>query len=177
MTWPVLYGCETWALTLRQEQRLRMSQNKVPSLLHSPVTGEWRRLHKEGLYYLYSSPNIIRVFKSSIIRWAGYVERVGDRRGACRALVGKPEGKSQLEVLGIGGRILLKLFLQKVEWGGMDWIRMAWERDRWRAFVNAVMNLRVPYIAVNFLTSWEPVSFWGRTLLHGVSQWISKLMC
>jgi hypothetical protein len=66
----------------------------------------------------------------SRMRWAGHVERVGDRIGAYGALVGKPEGENQFEVLGIGGKILLKLFLQEVGWGGMDWIRMAQKRDR-----------------------------------------------
>ena len=93
-----------------------MSQNKVPREIFVPerdeVTREWRSLCNEGLYYMYSSPNIIRVVKSRIMVWAGRVERVGDRRGAYRALVLKTEGERQLEVLGVGGRILLKLFLQ-----------------------------------------------------------------
>jgi hypothetical protein len=60
------------------------------------VTGEWRRLHNEELYGLYSSPNIIRVIKSRRLRWAGHVVRMGERRGAYRALVGKPEGRRSL---------------------------------------------------------------------------------
>ena len=95
-----------------------MSHKKVPREIFVPerdeVTGEWGRLHNEGLYYMYFSPNIILVIKSGIMRWAGHMERVGDRRVAYRALVGKPEGESQFEVLGVGGRLILKLFLQEV---------------------------------------------------------------
>jgi hypothetical protein len=60
------------------------------------VTGEWRRLHNKELYALYSSPNIIRVMKSRRLRWAGHVAHMGERRGAYRALVGKPEKRRPL---------------------------------------------------------------------------------
>jgi hypothetical protein len=96
----VLYGCETWSLTLREECRLRVFENKVLRRIFGPkrdeVTGEWRRLHNKELYALYSSPNIIRVIKPRRLRWAGHVARIGERRGAYRALVGKPEGRRPL---------------------------------------------------------------------------------
>jgi hypothetical protein len=60
------------------------------------VTGDWRKLHNEELYKLYSSTNIIRMIKSRRMRWAGHVERMGAKRNACRILVGKPEGKRPL---------------------------------------------------------------------------------
>jgi hypothetical protein len=96
----VLYGCESWSLTLREECRLRVLENKVLRRIFGPkrdeVTGEWRRLHNKELYALYSSPNIIRVIKSRTLRWAGHVARMGERRGAYRALVRKPEGRRSL---------------------------------------------------------------------------------
>jgi hypothetical protein len=85
---------------LREERRLRVFENKVLRRIFGPkrdeVRGEWRRLHNKELYALYSSPNIIRVMKSRRLRWAGNVARMGERRGAYRALVGKPEGRRPL---------------------------------------------------------------------------------
>ena len=76
----VLYGCETWSLTLREEHRLRVFENRVLRRIFGPkrdgVTGEWRKLHNEELNDLYSSPNIVRVIKSRILRWAGHVARM-----------------------------------------------------------------------------------------------------
>jgi hypothetical protein len=96
----VLYGCESWSLTLREECRLSVFENKVLRRIFGPkrdeVTGEWRRLHNKELYALYSSPNINRVIKSKRLRWAGHVARMGERRGTYRALVGKPEGTRPL---------------------------------------------------------------------------------
>ena len=96
----VLYGCETWSLTLWEELRLRMFENRVLRRIFGPkrdeVTGEWRKLHNEELNDLYSSPNIVRVIKSRRMRWVGHVARMGERRGVYRVLVGKPEGKRLL---------------------------------------------------------------------------------
>ena len=81
----VLYGSETWSLTLIDELRLRMSENRVLSRMFGPkrdeVTGEWRKLHSEELNNLYCSPNIVRVIKSRRMRWAGHVARMGEGRG------------------------------------------------------------------------------------------------
>jgi hypothetical protein len=93
----VLYGCESWSLKLREECRLRVFENRVLRRIFGPkkveVTGEWRKLHNKELYALYSSLNIIRVIKSRKLRWAGHVASMGERSGAYRALMGKPEGR------------------------------------------------------------------------------------
>jgi hypothetical protein len=68
---------------------------------------------------------------------------MGERTGAYRALVGKPEGRNHLEDPGVDGRIILKWIFERLDWG-MDWINLARDRDRWRALVNAVMNLQIP---------------------------------
>jgi len=96
----VLYGCETWSLTLREECRLRVFGNRVLRRLFGPkrdeVTWEWRKLHNEELSDVYSLPNTVRVVKSRRMRWAGHVARVVEGRGVHRVLVGKPEGKRPL---------------------------------------------------------------------------------
>ena len=84
----VLYGCETWLLTLREECRLKVFGPK-----RGEVTREWRKLHNEELNDLYCLPNIVRVIKSRRMRWVGHVACIGERRGVYRVLVGKPEGK------------------------------------------------------------------------------------
>jgi len=108
------------------------------------VTGEWRKLHNEELNYLYCSLSNIRVIKSRRMRWVGHVAHFGERRGVYRVLVGKPEGKRLLERSRCRWQDNIKMDLQKLGSGGTDWIELAQDRDRWRALVNAVMNLRVP---------------------------------
>jgi hypothetical protein len=133
---------------LREECRLRVFENKVLRRIFGPkrdeVIGEWRRLHNKELYTLYSSPNIIRVINSRRLRWAGHVARMGERRSAYRALVGKPEGRRQLGRPRRRWEDYIEMDLREAGWGDMDWINLAQDRDRWRALVNTVMNLRVP---------------------------------
>ena len=89
----VLFGCETWSLTLNEERWLRVFENRVLRRVFVPkrdeVKGEWRKLHNEELNGLYCSPNIVRVIKSRRMRWAGNVARMGERRGVYRGLVGE----------------------------------------------------------------------------------------
>jgi len=93
----VLCGCETWSLTLREELRLRVYENRVLRGIFvakgDEVTGEWRKLHNEELNDLYCSPNILRLITSSRIRWAGHVARMEERRSVYRVLVMETRGK------------------------------------------------------------------------------------
>jgi len=132
---------------LREERKLRVFENMVLRRIFGPrkdeVTGEWRRLHNEELNDLYSSPNIVRVIKSRRMRWPGHVARMGEEMGVYRVLLGKPEGRRPL------GRprrrwVDIKMDLQEVGCGYMDWIGLAQDRDKGRTLVSAVMNLRVP---------------------------------
>ena len=123
----VLYGCETWSLTLREERKV------------------W-------------------VFENMVLR------RIFGPRGVYSVFVGKLEGKRPLGWPRRRWVDNIRMDLQEVGCGYMDWIGLARDRDRWRTLVSAVMNLRVPWYAGNFLTSCKPVSFSRRTLHHGVSK-------
>jgi hypothetical protein len=96
----VLYGCETLSLTLREEHRLRVFENRVLKRIFGPkrdeVTGGWRELHNEELHDLYSSPSIVRMIKARRMRWAGHLARMGEVRTAYNILVGRPEGRRPL---------------------------------------------------------------------------------
>jgi hypothetical protein len=144
----VLYGCETWSLTLREEHRLRVFENRVLRKIFGPkraeVMGEWRKLHNEELRDLYFSPSIIRIIKSRRMRWAGHVARMEGKRNAYRLLVGKPEGKRPLGRPRCWWVENIRTDLGVVGWGDVDWIGLAQNRNRWRALVNSVLNLRVP---------------------------------
>jgi hypothetical protein len=87
----VLYGCETWSLSLREKGRLKVFESRVPRKMsgrkRDEVTVEWRKLHNEELSDLSSPPNIIRVIKSRRTRWAGHLARMGEKRGVYRVLV------------------------------------------------------------------------------------------
>ena len=108
------------------------------------VTGKWRRLHNEELNDLYSSCNIVWVIKSRRMRWAGHVARMGEERGVYRVLVGKPEGKRPLGRPRHRWVDNIRMDLQGVGCGYMDWIGRAQDSDRWRMLVNELMNLWVP---------------------------------
>jgi hypothetical protein len=96
----VLYGCETWSLTVREEHKLRVFENRVLrrifGLKRDGVMEGWRKLHNKGLHNLYSSPSIIRIIKSRRMRWAGHVARIEEKMNVYRLLVGKPDGKRPL---------------------------------------------------------------------------------
>jgi hypothetical protein len=144
----ILYRCETCSLTLREEHRPKVFENKVLRRIFGPerdeVTGGWRKLHNEQLRDLYSLPSIIRIIKSRRMSWAGHVAQMGEKRNVYRLLVGKPEGKRPLGRPRHRWEDNIKIDLLEIGWGDVDWIGLAQDRDKWRALVNAVMNLRVP---------------------------------
>jgi hypothetical protein len=123
-------------------------ENRVLRRIFGPkrdeVKGEWRKLHNEELRDLYSSPSIIRIIKSRRMRWADHVARMGEKGNAYRLLVGKPEGKKPLGRPRSRWVDNIRMDLGEVGWGDMDWIGLAQDRNRWRALVNSVSNLRVP---------------------------------
>jgi hypothetical protein len=122
----VLYECETWSLTLREEHRLRVFENRVLRIFgpkRDEVTGERRKLHNEELRDLYSSPSTIRIIESRRMRWAGHVARTGEKRNTCRLLVGKPVGKRPLGRPRRRWVDNIRMDLGEVGWGGcgLDW--------------------------------------------------------
>jgi hypothetical protein len=132
---------------MKEEHRLRVFENRVLRRIFGPkrdeVTGEWRKLHNEELNGLYSVPNIVRVIKSRRMRWARQIARMGEGRGVHRVLVGKPEGKRPLRRPRHRWEDNIKMDLQEVGYGCMDWIELAQDRHGWQVLVNAVMNLQV----------------------------------
>ena len=105
---------------------------------------KYHYVHNEELNDLYSSPNIVQLIKSRGVRWAGHVAHMGEKRGIYRVLVGKPGGKKPLGRPRHRWEDNIKMDLQKVGCGGMDWIELAQDWNMWWALVNAVMNLWVP---------------------------------
>ena len=131
----------------KQRRKVRVFENRVLRIFgpkRDEVTGQWRKIHNEQLNNMYSSPNIFRVIKSRRMRLAGHVARMGERRGVDRVLWRNLRERDHLGDEGIDGRIILRWIFRNWDVGGIDWIELVQDRDRWRALVNAVMNIRVP---------------------------------
>jgi hypothetical protein len=118
----ILCGSETWSLTIREEHRLRVFENRVLRRIFGPkrdeVTGELRKLHSVELYNLYSSPGIVKQIKSRRMRSVGHVVCMGQVRNEHRVLVGKPEGKTPLGRPRRRWEVGIKMDLRKIGWGG-----------------------------------------------------------
>jgi hypothetical protein len=135
-------------------------ENRVLRRIFGPtrdeVTVDWTKLHNEELHNLYTWPSIIRMTESRRMRWAEHVARMGEKRSACKLLVGKPEGNSSLGRPRCRWVDNFKMDLREIKWGGIDWIVLAQDRNQRGVLVNTVMNLQVG-------------RFSRRAQLHGVS--------
>jgi hypothetical protein len=132
---------------LREEHRLRVSENKVLRRVLGPKRkedGSWRKLHIDEIHSQYCSSKVGRVIKSRRIRWEGHVARMGEGRGVYRVLVGRSECKRPLGRPRRRWDDNIKLDLRKVGIDWTNWIQLAQDRVQWWDFVNALMNLRVP---------------------------------
>ncbi|KAJ4426786.1 hypothetical protein ANN_26585 [Periplaneta americana] len=140
----VLYGCETRTLTLREEQRLRVFENKVLRKIfgakRDEVAGEWRKLDNAELHALYSSPDIIRNINSKRLICAGHVARLGESRNTYRVLVGRPEGKRPLGRPRRRWEDNIKMDLKEVAYDDREWINLAQDRDLWWASFGFLKN-------------------------------------
>ena len=127
--------------------KLRLFENMLLRRIFGPrrdeVTGNWRRLHNEELNDLYSSPNIARMIKSRRMRLSGHVARMGEERGVYRVLAEKPKGRRPLGRPTCRWVDNIRMDLQEVGCGYVDWIGLAQDRDRWWTLVSALMKLRV----------------------------------
>jgi hypothetical protein len=136
----VLYGCETWCITLGEEHRLRFFENRMLRKILGPKReedGSWRKLHNNELHNLYSSPNIVR--EDEVGGTCGTHGR-GEGRDVYRVLIGKPQGKRPLGRLRRRWEDNMKKDLREIWIDGANWIRLAQNRVQWRAFVNTIMN-------------------------------------
>jgi hypothetical protein len=132
----VLYGCKTWSLTMREEHRLRVFENRVLRRIFGhkrEEDGSWRKLHNDELHRLYSSTNIIRVIKSRRISWAEHVACMVEGRGVYRVLVGRHEGERPLGRPKHREEGNIKLDLREIRIDGVNWIQLAQDRVQWWA--------------------------------------------
>jgi hypothetical protein len=158
---------------INYECRLGVFEKRALRRIFGPkrdeVTGEWRKLHNEELHDLYSSPSSTRIIKTRRMRWAGYVARMWEKRNVYRLLVGKPEERRPLGRPRRRWLDNIRMDLVEVGWGDVDWIGLAQDTDRWRALVNSVLNLRIPYNAGKPSSVQATRDLSSSAQLHGVS--------
>jgi hypothetical protein len=142
----VLYGCETWSITLGEEYRLRDFESRVLRIFGPKMEedGSCRKLHNDELHSPYPSPNIVRVIKSRRMRWAGHVARMEEGRGVYRVLDGRLEGKRPVGRPRRRWENNIKMDLREIGIEGANWIQLVQDRAQWRPCVNMVINLGVP---------------------------------
>jgi hypothetical protein len=131
---------------LREEHRLRGSENRVLRIFGPKMEedGLWKKFHNDELHSLYSSPNVVRAVKSRRMWWAGHVARMEEARDVYRILAVRPESKSKMGRPRCRWEDNIKLDLREIGIDWVNWIQLGQDRVQWRAFVNAVMNIRVP---------------------------------
>jgi hypothetical protein len=128
----VLYGCETWPLTLKKEFRLRVLEKRIPRKIFGTKrdeNGEWTKLRDEELHSLYRSPNIVRVIKSRRLRWTGHVARMEEGRSAFKILIGKPTGKRRLGKPRRRWEDSIRMNLKEIGINARNWVDSAQDRD------------------------------------------------
>ena len=128
----MLYQCKAWSLTLKEERRLKVFENRILRPIFGPrrdENGKWRRLHNEELYSLYRSPNIVRVIKSRRLRWAGHVLRMEKGRSAFKILTGKPTGKRPLGRPKRRWEDNIRMDLKEIGINTRNWVDSTQDRD------------------------------------------------
>ena len=142
-----LYGCETWSLTLREECRLRVFENRILRRIFGfkrDVNREWKKLHNEKLHSLYRSPNTVRAMKSRKLRCTGHETRMEEGRRALKVLMGKPTGKRHSGRARQRGGDNIRIDIKEICVNTRNWVDLAQDRDYWRDLVNAALSSRVP---------------------------------
>ena len=143
----MLHDCEAWSLTLKEERRLRVFENRILRRIFGSKRDsncEWRRINNNELHSLYRSPNIIRVIKSRRLRWAGHVARMEEGRSAFKILADTPAGNIPLGKPRRRREDNIRMDLEEIDINAGNWVDSAQDRGYLRALVNAVLNLRVP---------------------------------